>query len=271
MATQLAQCLGLGVEPGKPALAVARRINRRRFRLLTQAQCLRGLGRRGACILDGAGRLGDGGGGSCQSLGRHHRGDKRLALPLGFGQPRLQSAAPFGELAALPLQGGTARLAAGARLGHLLQPGLGGAQIGAGRIGARCRVGMGHGRVPFGSFQRRALVGKAGEGGVGIGEVLGLAVEVGGELDASPLGLFLCRDDAAELLFERRAGMRDPRRRRRGGGLRQAQRRQRRLRLGALVLMRYGIGGGGGDLPLARPQLARDALGRRRCGLPACL
>ncbi len=240
-------------------------------RCLAGAQPLARRCRRGAAAVDQRRRLGHG----SRRRRRIAAGDtigaqQRFALVFALGKPGPQPALTVGKVAALAFERGAPRLAGGAGFGHLLQAGFRGREVGG--SGSDAALPPWRERVSAAApapLQRTPLVGEAGEPGLGIGEVLGLAFEVGGDLREAPLGFGARRDDPAELVFERLARMDDALQPGRRRGLRHAQRRQRRFRLGAHPLLRQGGLGRGGQRSLAGAQFGGEFVGLRRGGAPA--
>ena len=188
---------------------------------------------------------------------------------LGLGQSCLQPALPLGKLAPLALQRRAPRLAGGAGLGHLLQAGFRRGQLGAGGAVPRFRLGLQPDLGFGGTLQRLLLFAEPRERGIGIGEMLGLPLPVGPDLRQPPLGLGLRGNDAAKLLLQRLARMRNALRRRCRRRRRHAQLRQRRFHFGAGALRRQRVLGGSCGRTLGGAQFGADPFGLGRGAAPA--
>ena len=237
--------------------------------MLADSQRLCGHIRRGAGTLDPGRCRSDIGAGFRQGGGRHDSASQRFALLFGLAQPCPQPVLALGEVAALAVERSAARVAGGAGLGHLLQAGFGNRELGAGSLDPRRRLRARRLAQAAGAFQRLPLVGETGERGIAIGEMLAFAVEIGGELRATPFGFGARGDDPAQFCVERFAGVCEALCGRGRFRLRQAQRRQRRLGLAPAALVRKSSRGRGGQRSLARAQFGGKRFGFRRRGAPA--
>ncbi len=218
----------------------------------------------GAAGLDLGGDRGGGGLVLGERPGRNLRARERRALCLRVGEAAFEPGAAVAEVAPLAFEGRAAGLAGGAGLGHLEEAVFGDAELGAGFVEPggrrfdRAVIGA------LGVVEHAALVGEAGEGGVAIGQMAHLAVEIGPDLLEPALGLGARGDGAGELLFEALTGMGDALHGGRRRGLGEAQRGQFCLGRLALALREEGALGGGRDIALG---LAQGPGGGGRFGL----
>src|SRR5206468_10612328 len=111
-----------------------------------------------------------------------------LVLALSLRAAQLQTRAAVDELVVVLSEGGTARLDGGSGLGRALQRRFGLGEANRCLVRAICSH-LSRRPVPrFGISDRQALCGQPGEPSLRLGDMVALALQVGGELGESSFG-----------------------------------------------------------------------------------